>query len=201
MSEDLLPRTVRALLEVQTTARPEALYALALDAGDANAQSPSSVTDAAFLKPPQGCEGTAHASASMGPANLRTEGDAGESAAPNPVSISFAALSHYCGQVATLFKGQGLQPGDTVSLVMPNGLNTLRLLLGAMHGGWCVNPVNLLSSSEQMRYVLEHSDCKLVIASPDWAERVQAVLATLTRPVGLLVCSRATPCPWSCPMA
>jgi long-chain acyl-CoA synthetase len=149
MSQDLLPRTVRALLEVQTTARPDALYALALDAGDANAQSPSHV----------------------------------------PATMRFAQLSQYCGQVATLFMGQGLQPGDTVSLVMPNGLNTLRLLLGAMHGGWCVNPVNLLSSPEQMRYVLDHSDCKLVIASPDWAERVQAVLATLTRPVGLLVCS------------
>jgi acyl-CoA synthetase (AMP-forming)/AMP-acid ligase II len=103
--------------------------------------------------------------------------------------MSFAALSHYCGQVATLLMGQGLQPGDTVSLVMPNGLNTLRLLLGAMHGGWCVNPVNLLSSPEQMRYVLEHSDCKLVLASPDWAERVQAVLSNLSRPVALLVCS------------
>jgi hypothetical protein len=59
--------------------------------------------------------------------------------------------------------------GDTVSLVMPNGLMTLRLLLGAMHGGCCVNPVNLLSQPEQMRYVLEHSDCKLVFAAPEWA--------------------------------
>ena len=145
MSQALLPRTVRALLEVQTMARPDALYAMALDTG----------------------EGTAAAQS----------------------AISFAQLSHHCGQVATLLLGQGLQPGDTVSLVMPNGLNTLRLLLGAMHGGWCVNPVNLLSSPEQMRFVLEHSDCKLVLCSPDWADRVQAVLSGLSRPVALLVCS------------
>ena len=143
MSQALLPRTVRALLEVQTAARPDALYALAVDGGEGDGQAPN--------------------------------------------SICFAALAQYCAQVATLLLGQGLQPGDTVSLVMPNGLNTLRLLLGAMHGGWCVNPVNLLSSPEQMRYVLDHSDCKLVIASSDWAERVQAVLASLTRPVTLLV--------------
>ena len=145
MSQAFLPRTVRALLEVQTSARPDALYALAVDAGEGDGQAPN--------------------------------------------RIRFAALAQYCAQVATLLLGQGLQPGDTVSLVMPNGLNTLRLLLGAMHGGWCVNPVNLLSSPEQMRYVLDHSDCKLVIASPDWAERVQAVLASLARPVALLVCS------------
>ena len=60
-------------------------------------------------------------------------------------------------------------PGDTVSLVMPNGLQTLRLLLGAMHAGCCVNPVNLLSQAEQMRYVLDHSDCRLVVTTPEWA--------------------------------
>ncbi len=104
-------------------------------------------------------------------------------------SIGFGALAQQCQQVATLLAQHGLAPGDTVSLVMPNGLNTLRLLLGAMYSGYCVNPVNLLSSAEQMRYVLEHSDCRLVIASPEWAERVQAVLATLPRAVALLVCS------------
>jgi acyl-CoA synthetase (AMP-forming)/AMP-acid ligase II len=64
-------------------------------------------------------------------------------------------------------------PGDTVSLVLPNGLMTLRLLLGAMASGRCVNPVNLLSQPEVMRYVFEHSDCKLVVAAPEWAERVR----------------------------
>ena len=103
--------------------------------------------------------------------------------------IDYAGLEQQCQRVATLLMAHGTQPGDTVSLVMPNGLNTLRLLLGALHGGWCVNPVNLLSSAEQMRYVLEHSDCKLVIASPEWADAVRAVLATLARPVALLVCS------------
>ena len=77
--------------------------------------------------------------------------------------IDYAGLEQQCQRVATLLLAQGTQPGDTVSLVMPNGLNTLRLLLGALYGGWCVNPVNLLSSTEQMRYVLEHSDCKLCL--------------------------------------
>jgi acyl-CoA synthetase (AMP-forming)/AMP-acid ligase II len=70
---------------------------------------------------------------------------------------------------------------------MPNGLQTLRLLLGAMAGGWCVNPVNLLSQPEQMRYVLEHSDCRVVVASPEHEDRVRAMLADLGRPVALLV--------------
>jgi len=101
--------------------------------------------------------------------------------------ITYAELREQCAQVAGLLRAAGSVPGDTVSLVMPNGLQTLRLLLGAMHGGWCVNPVNLLSQPDQMRYVLDHSDCKFVLASPEWAERVQGVLNGLSRPVTLIV--------------
>ena len=109
-----------------------------------------------------------------------------------PQQITFAALAHSCQQVAVLLRAHGALPGETVSLVMPNGLTTLQLLLGAMHGGWCVNPVNLLSSEEQMGYVLNHSDCTLVIASPEWADTVRRVLLTIPRDIALCVCDAHT---------
>ncbi len=102
-------------------------------------------------------------------------------------SISFGQLALSCDQVARLLRAHGSQPGDTVSLVMPNGLMTLQLLLGAMAGGWCVNPVNLLSQPEQMRYVLGHSDCDIVFASPQWEPVVRPMLAGLGRAVTLVV--------------
>jgi long-chain acyl-CoA synthetase len=98
-------------------------------------------------------------------------------------SLTYAQLAASCRDVGRLLRAHGVPPGGTVSLVMPNGLMTLRLLLGAMHGGWCVNPVNLLSQPEQMRYVLDHSDCHLVFATPEWAPRVREQLARLARPV------------------
>ena len=109
-----------------------------------------------------------------------------------PQQITFAALAHSCKQVAALLRSHGAVPGETVSLVMPNGLTTLQLLLGAMHGGWCVNPVNLLSSEEQMGYVLNHSDCTLVIASPEWADTVRRVLLAIPRDIALWVCDAHT---------
>ena len=112
--------------------------------------------------------------------------------------ITFAQLRTQCDEVAGLLRASGCAPGQTVSLVMPNGLQTLRLLLGALHGGWCVNPVNLLSQPEQMRYVLEHSDCKVVFASPQWADQVQDMLRGLSRPVTLIVtASDARDLPWA----
>jgi len=102
-------------------------------------------------------------------------------------SISFAELARSCRQVAAQLRALGSQPGDVISLVMPNGLQTLRLLIGAMHGGWCVNPINLLSQPDQMRHVLDHSDCKLVIVSAEWEQPVRALLAGIGREVRLLV--------------
>ena len=101
--------------------------------------------------------------------------DAAEPRSASAEPLRYGELKARCGRVAALLQAYGLVPGDTVSLVMPNGLGTLQLLLGAMHGGWCVNPVNLLSQPEQMQYVLDHSDCKLILASADWAERVRAL--------------------------
>lgn len=98
-------------------------------------------------------------------------------------TIDYAGLAAGCRAVGALLRAQGVPAGGTVALVMPNGLMTLRLLLGAMHGGWCVNPVNLLSQPAQMRYVLEHSDCHLVFANAEWAPRVRELLAHVARPV------------------
>jgi len=101
--------------------------------------------------------------------------------------ITFAELDAGCRRIGALLLRHGLVPGETVSLVMPNGLQTLRILLGAMAQGLIVNPVNLLSQAEQMRYVLGHCDCKLVFVSPDWEAPVRALLSGLERQVELIV--------------
>jgi len=105
----------------------------------------------------------------------------------NGATLRYAELAASCARIAALLHARGVRAGDTVSLVMPNGLQTLRLLLGAMHAGVIVNPINLLSQAEQMRYVLGHSDCRLVAVAPEWVERVQALIATLDRPLDVIV--------------
>jgi len=104
-------------------------------------------------------------------------------AAETGATLTFQELRESCRRIAALLAARGLEPGAHVSLVMPNGIATLRILLGAMYGGYCVNPVNLLSSPDQMRYVLDHSDCALVFASPDWTQKVRDVVKGIARPI------------------
>lgn len=128
--------TVRALIDAQAQARPDAVYALAADSG---------------------------------------------------ATLTFGQLARDARAVASWLRAHGSVPGDVVSLVMPNGLQTLRILLGAMAGGWCVNPINLLAQREQMAYVLGHSDCTLVCVSPDRETMVRESLASAGRDVALIV--------------
>lgn len=102
-------------------------------------------------------------------------------------SLSYGDLARSCRRVAATLQVHGAGPGDTVSVVMPNGLNTLRVLLGAMWGGRCVNPVNLLAQPDQMRYVLAHSDCKVVVVAPEWEARVRELLASIDRQIAMIV--------------
>jgi len=101
-------------------------------------------------------------------------------------TLAFGELAESARRVSALLAREGCPPGAHVSLVMPNGLATVRLLLGAMAGGRCVNPVNLLSSPEQMRYVLDHSDSRVAFASPDWAPRLRELAAGIARGVRVI---------------
>ena len=107
--------------------------------------------------------------------------------------LTYGALARSCAQVCRLLRAHGTSPGDTVSVVMPNGLMTLRLLLGALAGGWCVNPVNLLAQSEQMDYVIAHSDCKLVFTNAQWEAQVRQSVALAGRAVHVVVLAADAP--------
>ena len=99
--------------------------------------------------------------------------------------LSFGGLARHLTSIDAWLTEAGASVGRTVAVVMPNGLGTLRLLLGAMATGRCVVPVNLLSQADVLRHVLDHSDCSLVVCAPEWQERVAAALALIDRPLAL----------------
>ena len=102
-------------------------------------------------------------------------------------SIGYGELLTSCRRLGSLLHATGMSAGETISVVMPNGLQTLRVLLAAMHAGFVVNPVNLLSQPEQMQYVLMHSDCRMVVTCPDWEVRVGAAIRAIGRDIRLVV--------------
>lgn len=94
--------------------------------------------------------------------------------------MTYGRLQEHCRELARVLLMNGLSPGDTVSLMMHNGYQTARLLLGIMYAGLRVQPVNLLAQPSQLRYVLEHSDTRLVFCAHEFVDRLRAPLEAIT---------------------
>src|SRR5471030_1602640 len=101
--------------------------------------------------------------------------------------MTYAQLQADCAQLGRHLIAQGLIKGDKVALMLHNGYQTGRLLIGVMYAGCMVAPLNLLAQSSQLSYVLDHSDSKLVFTSEDLAPRVRAALASVKREVQVVV--------------
>ena len=81
---------------------------------------------------------------------------------------------------------RGLARGDMCRWCLETDCRRSACLLGAMYAGCCVHPVNLLSQPEQMHYVVDHSDARVVFAAPDWGERVRVLTADIARPIDVI---------------
>jgi long-chain acyl-CoA synthetase len=104
------------------------------------------------------------------------------------LTMSFGELRDASRRLAAYLESEGIRPGAKVALLMHNGYQTCRLLIGAMYGGYCVTPLNLLAQPMQLSYVLEHSDAEIVFVAPDQVERLRQASAGMARPPRTVVC-------------
>lgn len=103
------------------------------------------------------------------------------------VSLSFSDLQAQCRALAAQFRALAYDQGDKVSVYMPNGPATAVALLGAMYAGLVANPINLMSQPSQLRYVLEHSDTRLVFVTMDMLDSLREALAGIDRDIAVAV--------------
>ncbi|MCP3723994.1 AMP-binding protein [Paraburkholderia sp. CNPSo 3272] len=107
--------------------------------------------------------------------------DAGSAAesAPAGATLTFGELLERCRALESRFRDAGLKPGDVVSVLMGNGIQTATLLLGAMYSGLIAHPLNLLCQASQLAYIVEHSDTRMIFASAQTSGALAAALAAL----------------------
>ncbi|MBB2916218.1 acyl--CoA ligase [Cupriavidus alkaliphilus] len=92
-------------------------------------------------------------------------------------ALSFGALAADAAALGRRYAEAGLASGQTVSVYLPNGEQTARLLLGTMACGLVANPINLLCQPAQLRYILGHADTRLVFTSPEGEAAIRSALA------------------------
>lgn len=109
-------------------------------------------------------------------AAIEGEGDDG---ATHARALTFGQLQDDCRVLEARFHDAGLRPGDVISVFMGNGIQTARLLLGAMYSGLIAHPLNLVCQPSQVRYIVEHSDTRMIFVSAECREAISTALTSL----------------------
>jgi len=94
-------------------------------------------------------------------------------------TLTFRDLRDSARAFATRLQAEGCERGDRIAFAMENGADSVRVLLGAMYGGYVATAINLVSGQSTISYVLEHSDARLVFVDDSTAEMVAQASAEL----------------------
>jgi oxalate---CoA ligase len=78
--------------------------------------------------------------------------------------VSYRALSQQVERLAAQFRSFGLKPGDSVAIVLPNGLEFLVLFLALVRARLIAAPLNPADKRNEIRFFSEDAHAKAIIA-------------------------------------
>ena len=81
-------------------------------------------------------------------------------------SFTYAELHRAAAGIATGLRERGIQPGDKVSLLVPNVPEFTMAYFGILYAGATVVPINVLAAAPEVAYFLKDSESRLLIVHP-----------------------------------
>jgi long-chain acyl-CoA synthetase len=95
--------------------------------------------------------------------------------------LTYGELMRLARALARHLHARGLERGDKLAFLLPNGYQTAAIFLGGMIGGFVVAPMNLRASRAALAYALDHCDCKLLFVAPEQRSLLEASLSQVSR--------------------
>ena len=92
-----------------------------------------------------------------------------EGGAPTPRSPGAAH------QLVHLLRDRGVQPGDAVAALLPNGIGLVEWSLACHEAGWYFIPLNTLLTGTEIATILRHSDASVLVTDDRYAAQVATV--------------------------
>ncbi|MDQ2648809.1 MAG: AMP-binding protein, partial [Actinomycetota bacterium] len=68
-----------------------------------------------------------------------------------------------------LLRSLGLQKGDAVAAVLPNGVKPIEVYLAALQAGWYYVPINYRLSAPEIAYIVQDSGAKAIVSDERYA--------------------------------
>jgi len=95
---------------------------------------------------------------------------------------TWSQVADRCCRLASMLRQFGVGPGDTVSAILPNVPALYEAHFGVPMTGAVLNAMNVRLDPETIAFMLEHSQTKVLITDPEFADVVGQALARLDGP-------------------
>jgi len=112
------------------------------------------------------------------------------------LKLGYRQLQSNAQAIAQHLEALGVQKCEKVAFLMNNGLWAASLFLGVMYSGRVILPLNAVSGSEQLSYVIEHSDCRIIFVEDELWQKNQAVIDNVPAHIQIIPTSRDTGPQW-----
>ena len=94
-------------------------------------------------------------------------------------ALTYADLDEQANRIANAFAALGLEPGEKVAILLPNGPEFLATWFGVARAGLAEVPLNVGLRGELLAYVLNQSESRTIVVADEWVPRIDAVAAKL----------------------
>ena len=94
---------------------------------------------------------------------------------------SYAEMNHTAEKAAGLLKSLGAEKGEHVAVLLPNSPEFLFLWFGAMKGGFTAVTINTLLKAEELAYIIDDCDARILVTTPPFRKLLEPVLPRLNK--------------------
>jgi len=73
--------------------------------------------------------------------------------------------------------------GSIICTLIENSLSSIHLMLGIVYSGMILVPLNIVAGEEQLSYVVNHSDAKIIFVSSKYLDLAQRITSKVSRDI------------------
>lgn len=101
-------------------------------------------------------------------------------------SLTFGALDAATKRVGCYLKGKGLKEGENVGIIMRNGEEMVKIMLGVIRSGFVAVSINPYDSIERIRYIIERSEASIVLILEEFKDVTQDAITGIDRNIDII---------------
>ncbi|MBW1828246.1 MAG: AMP-binding protein [Deltaproteobacteria bacterium] len=108
-------------------------------------------------------------------------------------TVTYGEFDRVSNRVANALISLGVKKGDRVSIMLPNNLEFLYAMFGCFKLGAVIVPLNTALSTDEVKYVINHSEAVVLLMDGQYISRINSIRADLDLLKKIIVISDERP--------